>query len=532
MAQPTDRRIGPTPGLTSWAMLSLAGWLLGSPCAVAQGPRPFRVPAGKFRFEVRLAPGMETAAARGRLFVIVGRSRIPEPRRTVGTTGFDTAPFFAADVDLSSRQPGVIDQRAAAFPLPSLAQLPSGHYFVQAALRVNPDLRGLYAPANLYSDIVELQLDPGRGGAVKLTLNQADPPEELPAPTPYLRWIRIRSELLSKFRGRPVYLRAGVLLPRNYDPEGSKRYPLRIDIGDYGTRYTYLRLKFEKNPDFHSAWLADGAPRMILLYLDGDGPFGDPYQVNSANNGPYGDAITRELIPYVERTYRAVGQPWARVLTGGSTGGWVSLALQVFYPDYFNGAWAGYPDGVDFRAVQLLNIYQDSNAYVNAHGFERPAARDLDGDVTWTMRHELQMENAMGSGDSYTTSGGQWGAWNAVYSPRGEAGRPMPLWDPKTGSLDRSVAEQWKRYDLRLLLQQNWATLGPKLRGKLHIHVGEADQYFLNNGIHLLDDFLSKAQPPYGGSIVYGVGKGHGWSPLTARQRMEEMQVAMDRARP
>ena len=123
---------------------------------------------------------------------------------------------------------------------------------------------------------------------------------------------------------------------------------------------------------FHDLWMADDTPRMILVGLDGAGPLGDPYQVNSANHGPYGDAVTRELIPHIERTFRGIGRGSARVLDGGSTGGWVSLALQVFYPDFWSGTWSFCPDGVDFRSFQLVNIYEDRNAYVNRHGFERP----------------------------------------------------------------------------------------------------------------------------------------------------------------
>jgi hypothetical protein len=217
------------------------------------------------------------------------------------------------------------------------------------------------------------------------------------------------------------------------------------------------------------------------------------------------------------------------VLDGGSTGGWVSLALQVFYPDFFNGAWSGYPDGVDFRALQLIDIYKDENAYVNGHGFERPSMRDLNGDTRFTIRHECQMENVLGHGDSYTMSGGQWGAWNATYGPRGADGRPVPLWDPKTGKIDRSAVEHWKKYDLRLVMEQNWKTLGPKLRGKIHIWVGEADEFFLNNAVHLLDQFLSKADPPYEGKIIYGPGKGHGWEAISDRQMMGEMAEAIAR---
>ena len=142
---------------------------------------------------------------------------------------------------------------------------------------------------------------------------------------------------------------------------------------------------------------------------------------------------------------------------------------------------------MDFRALQLVNIYKDDNAYVNPYGFERPSERDRNGDVKLTMRREVGVENLLGRGNSYTLSGEQWGDWNAVFGPRGADGRPVPLWDPQTGKINHAVAEQWKKYDLRLVLEANWQTLGPKLRGKLHIAAGEADDYFLNNAVHLLD---------------------------------------------
>jgi len=274
---------------------------------------------------------------------------------------------------------------------------------------------------------------------------------------------------------------------------------------------------------FREAWLADTAPRMLLLHLDGAGPYGDPYQVNSANNGPYGDAVTQELIPHVEREFRGVGEPRARVLDGGSTGGWVSLALQIFYPDFFNGAWASCPDGVDFRGFQLVDIYGDDSAYVNEQGTELPSARNRDGTVRFTVRHEVQMENVLGLGDSWTMSGRQWGAWNATYGPRGEDGRPVPLWDPKTGVIDRSVTRRWEQYDLRLVLERGWDELAPKLQGKLNIWVGEMDDYYLNNAVHLLDEFLRSRPSGLDARIEYGPDRGHCWTGISQAEMLREM---------
>ena len=377
-----------------------------------------------------------------------------------------------------------------------------------------------------------MHLDPAHGGNVALELSQKIPAEQAPKETDLVKFVKLESPLLSQFHGRPIYLRAGIILPRDYDREPSRRYPLWVRIGGFNTRYNSVPGQMSGQSEFRRTWMADGTPGFILLQLDGAGPLGDCYQVNSANNGPYGDALTQELIPYVEKQYRAIGKPESRVLSGLSTGGWVSLALQVFYPDYFNGTWTFCPDGVDFRAFELVNIYEDENAYVNKYGFERPSERTLAGDTRLTMRREVGIENVLGRGDNWTLSGGQWGAWNAVYGPRGADGKPLPLWNPKTGVINHAVAEEWRKYDLRLILEQNWQTLAPKLQGKLHISVGEADNYFLNNGVHLLDEFLSKAEPPYRGRMVYGPGKGHGWRDVSTLQMMKEMEAAVTAAGP
>jgi len=455
----------------------------------------------------------------------------PEPRLTAGETGIDAPPIFARDVkDFASGGVGIIDASAAAFPLESLSKLPAGEYFAQALFDTNTDLKSVNAPGNIYSAPQKLRLDPQTSGTVKLELTAKIPDEQLPQDSEYVKYVKLQSDLLTKFHKRPIYLRAGVILPRDFERDQTRRYPVRVHIGGYGSRFTQAGAMMSRG-EFREAWMADDSPRMILLHLDGDGPYGDCYQVNSENNGPYGDAITQELIPYIEKRFRAIGEPYARVVDGGSTGGWVSLALQVFYPDFFNGVWSYCPDGVDFRQFQLVNIYSDDNAYINQHGFERPSARDHNGDVRFTVRHECQMENVLGAGDSWTMSGQQWGAWNAAYGPRGADGRPRPLWNPKTGEIDRTVIEHWKRYDLRLVLEQNWNNLAPKLRGKIRIWIGEADNYFLNNAVHLLDQFLSRADPPYAGKISYGAGKGHCWLGLSERQMMDEMAAAMEKPR-
>ena len=502
--------------------------LFGIPQADAALP-----PAGP-RVEIRARAGLVEGVTDfdGRLFVVFGKAAQPEPWKEVGETGFDATPAFARDVHaVNEVQPGVIDAQAIGFPKRSPADLPAGRYVVQAVLRRNPDTKRLDGPGNLMSRPIAVEFDPRSTAPMRLELDTVVPPERMPNDTDRVRYVKLRSECLSRFHNRPIYVRAGVLLPRDFGSEPDRRYPLRVRIGDFAERFTSVARLATAGGEFLRAFDAEDLPRMLLVHLDGDGPYGDPYQVDSEVNGPYGEAVIRELLPQVEREFRGLGRGDSRVLDGGSTGGWVSLALQVFHPDEFAGAWGSCPDSVDFRSLELVNIYDDRNAYVNDHGFERPAARETSGEVKFTMRHECAMENLLGDGDSWANSGGQWGAWNAVFGPRGEDGRPIPLWDPRTGLLDRRLTDHWKGYDLRHVLERYWKTLGPKLRGKLHIQVGDADDYFLDNAVRRLDDFLQRADPPFEGTISYGPRKGHCWRGIDDQELIRRMDAAMRRAR-
>ena len=476
------------------------------------------------KFEISVKPGLITRAGDGRVFVFINKKNDREPRLVDGDVSYEAPPILARDVkNFGSGSTAVIDSSSVAYPIADLAHLPAGEYFVQALLDTNIDVSSLNAPGNLYSEVQKVSIDPNKGGAATLILSNAIPAESLPADSDYVKFLKIQSPLLSKFYGRPIFVRAAVLLPRTYLTDTTAKFPLIVNIGGYGSKYTRGVRYTDQNSTAYKNWMAEGLPQMVELFVDGDGPFGDSYQVDSANSGPYGASLTQELIPEVEKRFRLIGRPDARFLTGGSTGGWVSLALQLFYPDYFNGTWSGFPDSLDFRSYQLVNIYKDENAYINSNGFERPSARLANGDTEFTMRLECQKENVMGLGDSYTTSGGQWGSWNAVFGIKGSDGRPTPLWDPKTGKIDHAVAKEFEKYDLRLYAERNWATIGPKLNGKIHIWVGEADDYFLNNGVHYFDDFIRKAEPKYNGWIIYDGRGRHGWMVKPHSELMKEM---------
>jgi S-formylglutathione hydrolase FrmB len=475
-------------------------------------------------FEVTVAAGLLSKPTDGRLLVVLGKPKSDaEPRESIGETGLNAPPLLGADVNgFTPGAAAIVDGSNEIFPIDSFAKLPAGDSSVQAVFDWNPDLRIPDAPGNLYSEPKTVKLDPARGGTIHLTLTKQIPPETLPPDTPTVKYLKVPSKLLSQFHGRPRFLRAGVVLPRDFERNPNRKYPLLVVIGGYGSRYTAAA-------EWARRRLRGAEQPIVMLHLDGAGPYGDPYQVNSDNNGPYGDAVIKELIPLVEERFRCGGDPRTRFTTGTSTGGWVSLALQVFYPDFFNGCWSFAPDPVDFRAYELINIYEDANAYVNRFGFERPAKRNVWSDTVYTVRHECQVENVLGRGNRWWLSGKDWCAWNAVFGPRGADGFPKPLWHGKTGVIDRSVTEHWQRYDLRLVLTRNWATLGPKLKGKLHIYAGDADDYFLNNAVRLLAADLRKATPPFDGHIEFGPMAGHGFHPA---DELTEIMARYEATRP
>jgi hypothetical protein len=392
------------------------------------------------------------------------------------------------------------------------------------------------APGNFYSRPANITIGPD-GGRTLIVLDQEIPPITPPADTKYIRHIKIRSEVLSKFWGCPMYIGADVLVPEGFDEHPQTHYPLVVfhdhfvpDFDDfrpeppdpnlkpdYSERFHisgYNRIQQEEAHKFYQQWTGNNFPRVLIVKLAHANPFyDDSYAVNSANVGPYGDAIETELIPAIEKQFRAIGQGWARFTYGGSTGGWEALAVQTFYPDSYNGAFVACPDPVDFRAFTVIDLYNDKNAYYREGAHRRmmqPAMRNYLGQILITAAEANQYELALGTRGR---SGEQFDIWQAVYSPVGADGYPKPIFDKETGDIDHTVADYWKEhYDLRYILERDWPTLGPKLRGKIHVYCGSADNYFLNNAVYLLEDFLKTTNPAYEGEVKYGDRAEHCWN--------------------
>ncbi len=516
-------------------------------------------PAAGLRFEVSFPAAVHAGPITGRVFVMVSRdisrcgagpaaaSGPCEPRLQVSRTG---VPFWGRDVE--GLKPGgvaVIDGTDLGSPLEHLSDLPAGDYYVQAMLNVYSEFKradghtvwmhddqweGQHwqrGPGNLYSTVQKMHVDPA-SGVIKLVTDQVVPPVVVPADTKYVKHIKFQSALLTKFWGRPIYLGAVVLLPRDYDKETIK-YPVDYIQGHFSLAAPY---GFDEKNEFSQAWLSDKFPRMIAVTLQHPNPYyDDSYLVNSPNLGPYDDALMQELIPAIEKKFRIIQEPYARILSGGSTGGWISAALQIYHPDFFGGAWCSCPDSVTFSDVEGVNFYKDENAFYKMYDW-RPVptinSRFTNGQAVQTSEQRNRYELVMGTKGR---SGEQIDIWSAAWGPVGDDGYFKPAFDKKTGKIDPTVVAWWKEHsDLMYYLQRNWATAGPKLNDKLFFFVGDADTYFLNNATMELQAFLkTTTNPNYPAFFMYGNNKPHCWQgPVTPAQRVVEIAQHIQRHKP
>jgi len=499
-------------------------------------------PAGP-RIEITFSKAARAEAVTGMIYVAISRDAKRTPIEQASPTG---SPLFSVFVDaLAPGTPVAIDARATGHPVASLRDIPAGDYYLQPFVNVytrfaRADGKTVWlhmdqwegqnwkrSPGNLYGDPIKMTFNPASSEPIRLIADKAIPPIQPPADTDQVKRIKIQSKILTNWWGHPIFLGATVLLPKGYDSQPDLHYPVNYEQGHFSLRAPG---GFGSGGDFDKFWLADGTPRFIYITLQHPSPYyDDSYGVNSENNGPYGDAIMKELIPAVEERFRVIREPWARVLTGGSTGGWIAVAHQVFYPDFYGGTFASCPDSVDFRYHQIVDIYKDANAYFIDNGWmkvERPNQREPDGNIRGMMKDENRYELVVGD---KSRSGGQWDIWEATYSPVGPDGYPRRIWNKQTGEVDRAVAESWRKFDLRQILETNWATLGPKVAHKLHIYIGDMDSYYLNNAVEKLNEFLLKADnPKFTGEIVFQRRAPHCWGPRGA-DLMEKMAAHVER---
>jgi hypothetical protein len=509
---------------------------------------------GALRFAISFPAARSATPVDGRVLLFISDDGRSEPRmQSDQYRANSTRPIFGVDVDhLSPGQTVVVDDRTFGWPARSLRDIPSGDYWVQALINRYETFHradrhtikmpmdhgeGQHwetKPGNFYSRPAKLHVDPVNGGEISVSMDQEIPPIEPPKDTPQVKYLRLPNDRLTKFWGHPMSLGAIVLLPSGWDAHPSARYPVIIHHGHFpasmandGWRETppdpnapaNQREAQEAAYQFYKDWNGPNFPRMIHLLVQHPTPyFDDSYAVNSANNGPYGDAITYDLLPFIEKEFHGIGQPWARVLIGGSTGGWEAFGVQVLYPDQYNGAWALCPDPIDFRSYRSVNIYDEHNAYYYEDNpwkskstfirTPKPGYRDYRDHLFSTFEDRNLVELVLGS---HGRSAGQHDAWASVFSPVGDDGYYKPLYDKLTGAIDPVVAQYWRdHYDLRYIMERDWPRLGPMLRGKIHITSGTMDNGYLNNAVYQTEEFFKNAKNPTADvEIVYGERREH-----------------------
>lgn len=473
----------------------LSGWTL---CAVGLRAQAAPPPATgqALRFEVAFDPALQTTPYTGRVYIVLSKHLQREPRQML-REWFDPPQVVARDVQVGNPDHAVIlDATAITYPR-KLSEIEPGEYHVQAIARRSLDhpVPGM-GPGDLISEPRTLALHPRESGTIGLRLTRVVVDEPFDE-TERLKDVEVDSPLLSAFHKRPMKMRAGVVLPKEWEENAVIKYPVLYWIGGFGGTHRFAHQLARMTQRMDVQELAD---RVLQVVPDPTCYRGHAVFADSENNGPWGRALLEELIPYVEKKYRAAGAEH-RYVTGVSSGGWSSLWLQINYPAAFNGCWAHVPDPVDFRDFQRIDLYApDANIYTDASGQRRALARH-DGQVVLYYQDFVKMEEVLGPG-------GQIHSFEAVFSPRRADGAPASIFDRTTGKVFSDVAKTWERYDIRLILERRWNELGPKLKGKLHVYAGEQDTFYLDGAVGLLKDSLVKLGSDAEVIIVPGMGHG------------------------
>ncbi len=461
----------------------------------------------------------------GRIFVFLTQNSKIIPRLQLWPNPYSRTHVFARNISNFSSNKSlelIGKDNWTKTPDWKLNTIPEGTYYVQVVWDQDTKESRIDAPGNLFSSTQKIVVDGDKKIAFNLdNVNQTRTIKE----HPLSKLVDLKSDTLSKWWNKDVSLKASVLLPHNYDK--NKAYPIRYNIAGYGGRYTRID-RLVSDDDFMKWWDSEESPQIITIFLDGEGPFGDSYQMDSDNSGPYGYSLINELIPHIEKEFRGTDDAMTRFVDGCSTGGWVSLGLQLYYPDVFNGVFSYSPDAIDFENYQLINIYKEKQAFTNEVGYPRPIMRDTNGEPLLSMKEFIAYENVFGSSDSYLNSGGQFSAHTALYSPKGDNGLPKPMFDPYTGVIDSEVAKSWEKYDFKKYAEANWSVLGPKLEGKIYIWMGDMDHFYLNTGTRGFDDFLKSTSNPKSDAIIeFTPTEGH-CSLYSHKKVLLQMQLRLD----
>jgi Putative esterase len=472
-----------------------------------------RAPGGAAEpgLEIQYSSAVRKEPFSGRVYLFFSKQAEAEPRH--GPNWFRPEPFVAVDIEnWKPGEPLTVNPSIAkwmlAYPKP-LAELDLTGYRVQAVARFNPFERGVgNGTGNGYSETQQVAVNGGRAWA-RLTIDKL---VEEP-PFPENRWCRlltVDSPCLRAFHGRSVTTRGTVLLPASYFDAPERRYPVIFSVPGFGGNHLMgVRgepIK-EQNP---------GGVEFIRVALDPNCALGHHVFADSENNGPVGRALVEEFLPELDRQYRTIAAPTARFLTGHSSGGWSTLWLQVTYPKVFGGTWSTAPDPVDFRDFQRIDMYRaGENMYRDAEGKRRPLARRMGQVMLWYDDFD-RLEETLGHG-------GQLHSFEAAFGRRADDGRPERAWDRKTGAVDLKAVENWRKFDIRLILEERIRAGDLTLSGKLHVIMGDEDTFYLEGATRLLQQSLAELEFPARVELVAGKDHFNLFSPELVERIRREM---------
>jgi S-formylglutathione hydrolase FrmB len=437
-------------------------------------------------FRVQAAQSIP-APVSGRLLIFLKQGSAD---KEVTVSEFDPQATWVAAREIHNLAPGAsieFDADEIAFPRPFSALAP-GTYEAQAVLDVDHTSNyGGRNPNDWISPVVALaSFIPGAGPEPVFTLDHhaEDNPRRAqmmaamkPQAKPGIAEEEdFQSPLLTRFWGRPTYIKAWVILPPGYDPQAPTTYPTAYWTHGFGGDIDGAMVS---GLQLRSRMAAGSMPPMIWVMLDESLPEGTHEFADSANNGPWGAALTTEFIPSLESKYRMDAKPTGRLLNGHSSGGWATLQLQINYPNIFGGTWSTSPDPSDFHDFTGPDLYApNANMFHRADGSAVPIFRDK-GKVIATMEEFTHLEDVLGP------YGGQISSFDWVFSPKSSSGAPQQMFDHQTGAVHPEVVAYWHdHYDLANIVETNWSQRGPSLKGRIHLFVGTADTFYLDGAAH------------------------------------------------
>lgn len=453
---------------------------------------------GQTHFKINLDPSIANSSEplSGRLLIFMTNDL--KPQEIIAPDYMNPEAVYISGTEIKNLTAGKtieINADELAFPR-KFSDAAKGEYQIMALLdRDHSYTYNSIGAGDIASAVTKVSMP---AAETSLTLSKVVPERKLEIPA-NVKLVEFESPALSAFWGRPVKMEATVILPPSYEADKKQKFPTVYLIHGYGGSHlgqargaaNLTKLMTEKK-----------IPEMIYVGLNAHTTLGHHVFADSANNGPWGTALVGEFIPFLESRFRMDAKPSGRFLNGHSSGGWATLWTMITHPDFFGGTWSTSPDPVDFRNFTGTDLTKSplQNMYKNAANEEYNLVRDGEKNLMSVRQYAVQ-ERVLGY------YGGQFASFEAVFGPKGADGQPMPLFDRETGTIDPVVAKAWEKYDITKYLQANWKTLAPKLRGKLHIIVGTADTFHLDEGVRTLEAELKKLGSD--AKIEYVEGKNH-----------------------